>query len=207
MHSGTIIKDMNIEKIKRGVQRFAKYRLRKIHLDWLISILSIPVLFTAIVINWGNLTHKAPAPTVASPSPQVIVVPQTNTNNNQETSPSSCTKNVGPITISSPTEGQAVNDNPVCITIDYTNSSYCSVVWSYRINGGSWSDFSNNTPCLYNLPNGNVTFDLRVNSTVSSDNLTLSRHFIYTGSTTVATPTISPTQSPTPTTVASGSAH
>jgi hypothetical protein len=198
---------MNIDKMRRAFQRFAKYRLHKIHLDWIISILSIPVLLTAVIINWGNLTHKnTPVTPSASPSPQVIIVPG-NTGGNQ--SAPSCTKSIGPITISYPKQGQTVSDNPVCITIEYTNPSYCSVVWSYRINGGSWSDFTNSSPCLYNLPSGTTQFDLRVSSTVSSDSTTLSRSFNYTGSTVVATPTpmSSPTVTPTPTTVATSSAH
>ena len=173
---------MNIEKLQRAWRHFQKYRLQKIHLDWIISILSIPVLITAIIINWGNLSHKPMPVTIpsASPSPQVIVLP---------TSSPSCTKSIGPISISYPTEGQSVSDNPVCITISYPDTSYCSVVWSYRINNGSWSDFSNNTPCLYNLPNGTTQFDLRVNSTVSSSTTTLSRSFVYAGPTPTATPT------------------
>lgn len=199
---------MNIDKMRRAWSRFAKYRLQKIHLDWIISILSIPVLITAIIINWGNLSHKAAttAPS-ASPSPQVIIVPQGNSGSGiVPTSSPSCTKSIGPVAISSPKEGDSVGDNPVCITIT-TDPAYCSVVWSYRINGGAWSDFTNNSPCLYNLPNGNVQFDLRVNSTVSSDSTTLSRRFTYSGSTIVATPTPTAAFTPTPTNVATGSAH
>lgn len=198
---------MNIEKMQRAWQRFAKYRLQKIHLDWIISILSIPVLITAIIINWGNLSHKPTSvmPSV-SPSPQVIVVPQEG-QSALPTSIPSCTKSIGPLTISYPKEGQTVSDNPVCITIDYSSPSYCSVVWSYRINNGSWSDFTNTSPCLYNLPNGITHFDLRVNSTVSADSITLSRSFLYNGSgIATPTPTSTPTLTPTPTSVATSSA-
>lgn len=194
--------------MRRAWQRFAKYRLQKIHLDWIISILSIPVLITAIIINWGNLSHKVPSAVTtpsASPSPQVIIVPQ---QGQSVSTAASCTKSIGPLTISYPKENQTVSDNPVCITIDYSNPAYCSVVWSYRINNGSWSDFTNTSPCLYNLPSGTTHFDLRVNSTVSADSTTLSRSFYYNGSTIVATPTPTPTPTltPPPTSVATGSA-
>jgi len=194
---------MHVEKMRRAAAKFARVRLKKIHLDYLAGILSIPVLVTAIIINWSNLTHKTtPVTQNVSPSPQVIIVPQGASV--VPTSSPTCQKSVGPIAISSPTEGESVSDNPVCITIDYSDPNYCSVVWSYRINGGAWSDFNNTSPCLYNLPNGEVAFNLRVNSTVSSDQQTLSRSFTYTGSA-VATPTPSPTFTPTP--VASSSAH
>ncbi len=180
---------MNIAKMQRAWQRFARVRLQKIHLDWLIGILSIPVLVTAIILNWTSLTHQNKAVTPsASPSPQVIIVPQNASN--QPTSSPSCQKTVGPISITSPQEGDSVSDNPVCITIQYSDATYCSVVWSYRINGGAWSDFGNSSPCLYNLPSGQVQFNLRVNSTVSSDQKTLTRTFTYTGS-----PTAAPTAS------------
>lgn len=194
---------IDIEKIKKSTEKFARVRLKKIHLDYIAGLLSIPVLITAIIINWGNLSHHNNVPTSqASPSPQVIIVPQ-NTSVTATPVSSSCIKSIGPITITSPTEGQNVTDNPVCITIDYADPSYCPVIWSYRINGGSWSDFNNSSPCLYNLPSGTVQFNLRVNSTTSSDQKTLTRTFTYSGSGSV-TPT---TSQPTPTLVASSSAH
>lgn len=191
---------MQVEKIKRAVRKFARVRLQKIHLDWIVGILSIPVLITAIVVNWSNLSTKHPTTVPATPSPQVIIVPQNNTG--VVPTSSTCIKSVGPITISSPTEGEIVSDNPVCITIDYSDPTYCSVVWSYRINGGSWSDFNNTSPCLYNLPSGQVSVNLRVNSTVSSDQKSLTRTFTYTGSNTITT-----TVTPTPTNTATSSAH
>ncbi|MCL4417482.1 MAG: hypothetical protein M1365_12460 [Actinobacteria bacterium] len=93
-----------------------------------------------------------------------------------------CKKTVGPISISYPSEGETVSDNPVCITIKYDDPNYCSVVWSYRINNNTWSDYSNNSACLYNLSKGEVKFDLRIQSTVSQDQTkSLSRTFNYQG--------------------------
>ncbi len=195
---------MNREKLQRAIQKFARVRLRKIHLDLFVGILSIPVLITAIIINWSNLTKKQTTTIpVASPTPKVIIVPQS-----PLPTKASCIKLVGPIAITSPNEGQRVAANPVCITIDYSDPTFCPVIWSYRINGGAWSDFNTSSPCLYNLPNEPVQFDLRVNSTVSSDARELTRNFVYTGSTTIATPTPTPTLqvSPSPSPAASSSA-
>lgn len=189
-----------MERLQKAIKKFARVRLRKMHLDYLAGILSIPVLVTAIIINWGNLTHSSSVPKAATPTPQVIIV-------NQKSAPVSpsavCQKTVGPISITSPTEGQTVNTNPVCITISYTNPNYCSVVWSYSINNGSWSDYNSNSPCLYNVPGGTVSFSLRVQSTVSNDTKTITRNFTYTGG---ATPTVTPTSALT-TPAASSSAH
>lgn len=188
---------MQWEKVKSGFKKFTHVRLRKMHLDYLAGLLTIPVLVTAIVLNWTNLARKAPTPSLpvaSSPSPQVIVVPQTNTQASQQTTPTptpACLKSVGPISITSPTEGESLSDNPVCITISYSDSSYCPVLWAYQINGGAWSSFTNTSPCLYNLPNGTITFNVKVNSTVSSDSQTLLRTFIYTGQ-------HNPTSTPTP---------
>ncbi len=200
--------------IKKLTLKIKRMRVQKMHIDYVAGLLTIPVLLTAVLVNFGNLNKNEKAPTTTTPSPQVIIVttaPNSNANTpNAQTSQTTptpiCMKSVGPVSITSPTEGQAVSDNPVCIQIDYSDSSYCSVVWSYRINGGSWSDFNNNSPCLYNLSNGNVQFQLRVNSTVSSDSTTLTRNFVYNGAnnpvstpTPTNTPTPTPTNTPTPT--------
>lgn len=197
-----------VERIKKWFRKIGRLRPQKMHLDYLAGMLSIPVLILAIFINWSNLIHQnAPTKPGVSPSPQVIVVPQKTTQTIIPTNSPVCTKSIGPISIASPTEGQTVSDNPVCITISYPDATYCSVVWSYRINGGTWSDYTTNSPCLYNLPNGKIQFDLRVTSTVSSDSTSLSRSFTYTGTNAVPSPTPTPTTAPSPTPVASSSAQ
>lgn len=212
-----------LEKVRQAFRRLKKIRLRKMHLDYIAGLLSIPVLIMAIIINFGNLNNKNKTTSqTPSPSPQIIVVPISEKpshplqNKNEPTAtPQVCDKSIGPISITYPQEGQTISDNPACITITYSNPNYCSVVWSYSINGSSWSNYNTDTPCLYNLPNGNVQFQLRVNSTVSTDTTTLTRNFVYNGANNpVITPTstLTPTPSPiptltfTPTPVASSSA-
>src|SRR5690606_37404596 len=92
-----------------------------------------------------------------------------------------CKEEVGPISITFPQEGAVVKDSPVCINIRDADEDYCSVVWSYRINNGTWSEYNSNSPCLYNLPTGDVKFELRVQSTVSQDTDVLERTFKYEG--------------------------
>lgn len=184
------------EKIRKIFYRIKNIKLKKIHLEYITAILSIPVLVTAILINVGNLTNKnekiTPTPTAQVKFPPFQ--PQ-----NQNTSPTAqiCKKSIGPISITSPTEDQSVTDNPVCFIIDYSDTNYCSVVWSYRVNDGTWSDYNSNSPCLYNLPNGDAVFELRVKSTVINEQKILTRSFKYTGNSNVATPTPSTTSTPT----------
>ncbi len=182
------------EKNLRLVRKIKKLRPQKMHLDYVAGILSIPLLIMGLIVNFSNIAKK-PSTNTATPTPQVIVVPEkTTTAPNiivQPTNSNVCKKTVGPISISSPAEGETISDNPVCFTISYPDENYCSVVWSYRINGGSWSEYNTNAPCLYNLPSGNVSFQLRVTSTVSSDSKSLTRNFTYKGSAVTSTPSAS----------------
>ncbi len=174
---------------------------KKHHLDFVAALLTIPVLLSVIILNYTNLNNMQKLKTTPTPTnapvtllpnkQQIIVVPQ---NAIQQATPSatpppqSCQKDIGPVTISYPSEGQTVSDNPLCVNISYDNLNYCSVVWSYRINNGQWSDFNSNNPCIYNLPNGSVKFDLRIQSTVIQKEVDLTRNFTYDGNS-LATPT------------------
>jgi hypothetical protein len=172
---------------------FAKLHGKKHHLDLIIALLTIPVLLTVITTNLLTLQKNSknsptptPAPTVkeiiiqAAPTGAQTVVQQPIKNTVAPVA--NCKKLVGPISISFPEDGQTVSDNPVCIVIKYEDPNYCSAVWSYRINGSSWSEYGSNSVCLYNLPKGSVKFDLKAQSTVSQDQVNLSRSFVYSGS-------------------------
>lgn len=191
------------------------------HLDYISAILSLPLLVMALIINFTNLRKNSspvltptPIPTISESAPkkrppEITQTVQSITSTPAVTS-SVCQKSIGPISISYPLEGATLSDNPVCISIDYSDTSYCSVIWSYKINNGTWSDYNNDRLCIYNLPAGNVNFQLRVVSTVSNDTKTLTRNFQYNG-TTVSVPssTPAPTVTPvalTPTSTASSSA-
>ena len=184
-----------MERIKKLIKKIQNIRIKKVHLDYIAGILSIPVLITAVVINYTNLSsrnNKTLAPTSAPSASKVIVVTQPGSSSPTIATPAACIKSVGPIEITYPSENQNVSNNPLCITINYPNTSYCPVIWSYRINNGAWSDLGSTVPCLYNLPSGSVQFTLRVDSTVSTDTTTLVRNFTYSGSNNIPTPTLTP---------------
>ncbi len=168
---------------------------KKRHLDFIAALLTIPVLLSVIILNYTNLSNIQKSKTDVNPTPvptqaekSIIYLP---TNNNSQitqtptATPSitngACLKGIGPILITYPTENQTVADNPLSINIDYSNGNYCSVIWSFRINNGPWSDFTDNNPVIYNLPDGNIKFDLRVQSTVIQKEENLTRSFIYNG--------------------------
>lgn len=183
-------------KLFKFINTAKKITHKKHHLDFIVAVLTIPVLLSVIVLNYSNLQKSKTEDIVPTPTEskqQIIVVPKDSTKENSTQAPinPSCTKDIGPISITSPKEKETVTANPVCITIDYSDLSFCSVVWSYRINGGEWSDFNSSNPCIYNLPAGNVKFDLKVQSTVKQKEENLTRSFIYAGTTvspTLATP-------------------
>lgn len=176
---------------------------RKPHIDVLTALLTVPVLLTVLIANIVSLRNKdknnQPTPT---PNLQKIIVqnPESNSKDKTIINPTpgpACKKEVGPVSIKSPRENETVKENPVCFVIKYDDPNYCSVVWSYRINGGQWSDYNANSVCLYDIPQGDVLFELRVQSTTSQDQEILKRNFVYEGKGLTPTPlALSPTQTP-----------
>lgn len=160
---------------------------KKQYVEFFTALLSVPVLLTVILLNINNLRAK-PAATAPSPTPTqqekiIYISPQSETTKNTVSSiPTSapCLKSLPPVTISYPQEGDTISDNPLTFSIDYPqDSNYCAIVWSYRINNGTWSDFDDKSIALYNLSSGKVTFDLRVKSIVTGDETSLQRTFQY----------------------------
>ncbi len=191
-----------LEKIKlffkKIIIKSKKIPDQKQYIEFITALLSIPVLLTVILLNYNNLNGQKQAVKTTSiqPTPKIIYVsPDTNSSGvtappiSPTTTITPCRAGIGNITIASPDEGETVSDNPVSIDIEYTPGDYCSVVWSYSVNGGNWSDYNNQSVSLYNLPTGNILFDLRVKSLVSSDSMVLQRKFIYASSSIVVTPT------------------
>jgi len=186
---------------------------KKIYLEFFTALIGIPVAITWLILNINSVRNLYSDKITPTPTPKIqqkiIVIPQTLGNIAgtitvtplPTTDSSTCIQQIGPITIDSPQEGETVNDNPVNVVIDYNQGNYCSVVWSYQINNGPWSDYNNDSVSLYNLPEGNITFNLMVKSTVTSQTMTLTRDFIYGGDgSIIPTPTIinTPTITPTP---------
>jgi hypothetical protein len=143
----------------------------------------------------NNTTNKSPEKifiTVPGSSSEQPVTNSSGTSGSL-TVQSPCKKELGPVAITDPSEKDVVIDNPVAITISYDDTMYCAAVWSYRINGGSWSDYDNKSIALYNLPQGNIKLDLKVKSVVANQEQSLTRNFVYKGSS-IIQPT-SPTSS------------
>lgn len=179
------------DKTKAVVHRIHK---TKPVLDYIAALVTIPVLITAIIINVTNLQNKSkatPTPTpVRSSYGNTTIQTVKATTIPQPTSSPNCLPGIGQITIAYPQEGDTISANPTCIDISYQSQNHCGVVWAYRINGGPWSDYSNNSVCLYNMPSGQVNYDLQVKSLVNTDNEIVHRTFQY-----------SPLVSPTPTSI------
>lgn len=189
--------------MKRKISKFFKFLQkgieRKHYLEFITAALSIPVLLTVLILNLNNLNHQKNN-TAPTPTPQTNEIIIHDSSAPKPTDIPSCKKVVGPVLISNPKEGATITDNPVNFIISYSDQSFCSVVWSYRINNGTWSEYSSNSPSIYNMPNGQIKFDLRIQSTVSQDQQMLTRNFNYQGSLVSPTtsPAITPSVSPTP---------
>jgi hypothetical protein len=182
-----------IEKVRRWYRKLPD---KKRYLEFITAFLTIPVLLTVLLSNVSNLQHQknaVPTPTIApTPTPIVItplptarVTPIDPTPTN--TPSAQCTPGIGPIEIVYPEENSTVSDDPVCLDIPRQGGNYCSVVWSYRINGGNWSNYTDREVCMYGLSPGTKQLDLRVKSIVSGEEKILRRTFTVAGS--VATPT------------------
>lgn len=184
---------------KRGLKEF---HTKKPHIEFFTALLTVPVLLTVIILNVNNLRNEnKDKETEKEPEKSQTIVITQPANNNTETkevvvTKEACEPGIGEISIAFPEEGENVKDNPVDVDIDYDAGDYCEVVWSYRINGGNWSSYDDRSIALYNLPNGEIKFDLRVKSVVNSDTENLTRTFSYSGAPVTSTPT--PTVSPTP---------
>jgi len=176
---------------------------KKKYIEFFTAFLSVPVLITVILINLGNLNqNKKTQSTVQTTStpvqieiktptgadrPKMSLPPQITITPTLTPTSSDCKKEVGPVSIQSPEENETVTSNPVCIEISYKIGEYCAVAWSYKINDGSWSSYTDKDICLYNLTNGSKILKLKVKSIASTDEETLERNFTYNGESSTAT--------------------
>lgn len=182
--------------LKQKISRYIKKILRsyrgipdkKVYIEFITALLSIPVLLTVILLNLNNLQgdkkDDKPSPT---PAQQIIYVSPSNKDEPTPVPDDSvtCVKGLGDVSISSPEEGEVVTENPVNVIVDYEAGKFCDAVWSHRINNGSWSNYDDKSIALYNLPQGRVQLDLRVRSIAGgSHEKTISRVFTYRGPTT-----------------------
>ena len=177
---------------KRALLSYRKIPDKKPYIEFITALLSVPVLLTVILLNLNTLTGSKDKETTPTPAPEKIFVTLPGGVTNAPTlSDEECTKAIGPININPPEENETVSDNPVVVAINYQQGNFCSAVWSYRINGGRWSDYDDKSIALYNPPAGNIKFELRVKSVVTSDTENLVRNFVYKTDSLSITPTAS----------------
>ena len=165
---------------------------KKQYVEFVTAILSVPVLVTVIMSNVNNLRGKeAEGTTVPTPTTIIKYVtsgaqdPEKNVKPSETPTPvispttGDCKKEVGPVDISYPEEGGVVTENPITVTISYHPGEFCAVVWSYRINGSSWSPFDDKSIALYGMTAGTKKLELKVKSIASGAEKTLNRTFQY----------------------------
>lgn len=183
---------------------------KKRYAELITAVLSVPVLITVLLLNIMSLNRSntsanaslaatqgstqvssTSAPKVAVPSQASSSTPTASSSATPSpatvtASPTNqqCTQSVGPVVISSPSEGAQITSDPVCLDISRTASNYCGIVWSYRLNGGTWSEYMDKSICLYNLTPGAKTVDVKIKSLVSSDVVVLTRNFTVISDTT-----------------------
>jgi hypothetical protein len=159
----------------------------KKYIELITAILSVPVLLTVLILNVHNLSSdKTEADTKKEGDTKQVIVTYQPENpktiaKTADSSKSSCKEEVGPITITSPSEGETISESPVTVAIAYDKEEYCTLVWSYRINDGKWSGFDDKSIALYNLPKGEARLELRVKSIASGDEKTIKRNFTFDG--------------------------
>lgn len=162
---------------------------KKRYIEFFTAILTVPVLLTVIILNITSLrnSQKKTETNPEKPPSIITIVQKEEKQSSSSTQPSSptasaCKKTVGPVKIIYPSEDETVDRNPVCIEISYPDENYCSVVWSYRINNEDWSDYTDKSICIYNLPPGEKQFELRVKSVASGETVLMKRVFTVAGS-------------------------
>ncbi len=165
---------------RRFVFAYREIPNKKPYIEFFTAVLSIPVLLTVILLNVNSLRQDKKA-TTPTPQPEKIFVTVADSGKTVTTSTGPCKAGLGDISIDSPDENDVVTDNPVTMDINYEQGSYCEAVWSYRVNGGKWSDYDDKSVALYNLPQGKIKFELRVKSVVNSATRNLTRSFVYQG--------------------------
>lgn len=198
-------KENFIQKFFKKIQKwYVILPDKKRYFELFAAILSIPMILTVILINMNtiNKNKESLASTTPTSTPIQIVVqnptsdfgkinnpPKINITPTSTPTKAECKKDIGEIEILSPQEGEIITTNNMCINIS-TDSNYCPITWSYKLDDGNWSDYNNNDICLYNLTAGKKDLQLKIKSTVVDKTITLERTFTYQNST---TPTPTPT--------------
>lgn len=181
-----------LQKVRQFSQRLPD---KKRYFEFVTALLTIPVMLTVLITNVNNLQSQqksaVPTPPTASLSAGAGAAPTASPRPTRPSAtgtptptvnPAQCKREIGPVSIINPDQDQTVTGDPVCIDVAREGSDYCAVVWSYRINGGGWSDYTDKSICLYSLSAGNKHLELRVKSVVTGEERVLERSFAVAGS-------------------------
>lgn len=181
-------------------------------IDLVTAVLTIPVLVTVIASNLGYI-KKDEKPEVSAqnlqPTIERIIIKEEGSStpllkeaeaDEKEVavqSPAvSCDVNLPEFEIIAPNENEKISADPVCLTIrQKTLGNYCSVLWAYKTNNGSWSTFTNEPICLYNSAQGDIKIEIKIKSHNGTET-TLSRNFIIEKNS--PSPTVMSTLTPVP---------
>ena len=188
-----------LKKVKEFSHRLPD---KKRYFEFITALLTIPVMLTVLITNLNNInsqkalqkqTQTVPSPTAVQPQITKAAEKQSTSASGKPLTPTptpdpvQCKREIGPVSIVNPEQNETVTADPVCIDIAREGTNYCAVVWSYRINGGAWSDFTDKSICLYSLSPGSKHLELRVKSVVTGGERVMERTF------SVADTAISPT--------------
>ncbi|NCU31976.1 MAG: hypothetical protein EOM23_03350 [Candidatus Moranbacteria bacterium] len=198
---------------------------KKKYIELISAALTVPMLLTVIIINLNNIKNQNQTTTTdtsSSTTPIQIVITGTQDQENKNPpptekssptatgsitptstptstpTPTSCINEIGPIEILSPQEGEIISTSNVCLNIS-TDSKYCQLVWSYKLDDDDWSEFNSNDICFYNLDSGSKQLQIKFKNTSTGNTVTLVRNFTYQNPSITSTPTVTLTNSPTPT--------
>jgi hypothetical protein len=187
---------------------------KKKYLEFFTALLTVPMLVTVVLVNLNNLSLAKKAqqaiPTTSPTISEVVVTPTVDpnativeqrqltvtpvvTNTPNPTVQAVCKKQLGPVNIISPDDNEVITKDPVNIDISYNMDIYCAVVWSYRIDNGSWSEYTDKAISLFNLTPGDKLLEVKIKSIASGEETVLKKKFTYQVN--LPTPTTTPTVS------------
>jgi hypothetical protein len=163
---------------------------KKKYLELITATLTIPVLLTVVFNNISAIREKKENKETEPKNNFEKTLPTPTTEPLPSQKPEeSCIDEIGPVKIKYPLENSTVTQNPLDIDISYEKDKYCTLLWSYRINSGNWSDYTDKSISIYNLNSGNILLEVKVKSIVSNDEIILQRNFVYQNNQNVPTPT------------------
>lgn len=172
---------------------------KKKHIEFISALLTVPMLVTVILLNLNNLngsknTATTPTPITTTNPVIEIVVPSNATPTSEKINsptPLKCKNKIGVVEISSPEDDELISKDPVNIEISYDDKGiYCPILWSYRIDEGKWSDFTDKSISLYNLISGRKKLEVKIKSVGSNEEIILKKSFYYEVNLTTPTPTV-----------------